>query len=84
MLLFNRAAIYMFYSLNLGGGEGVGGRIWLAVATHPVTGTPRLLAWATIPLPLFALLLCLGQFHQSQEEGGGGGRRGGKRPVKCQ
>ena len=75
MLLFNRAAIYLFYSLNLGGGGGGGGKD-LAVATHPFPGTPRLLDWAAIPLPLFALLLCLGQFHQSQEEGGGGGERG--------
>ena len=74
MLLFNRAAIYVFYSLNFGGVGG--GRKDLAVATHPFPGTPRLLDWAAIPLPLFALLLCLGQFHQSQEEGGGGGERG--------
>ena len=76
MLLFNRAAIYLFYSLNLGGGGGGGGGKDLAVATHPFPGTPRLLDWAAIPLPLFALLFCLGQFHQSQEEGGGGGERG--------
>ena len=50
MLLFNRAAIYLFYSLNLGGGVGVGGRIWLWPPIH-FQGLPGCLIGLLYPFP---------------------------------